>query len=109
MMINFKNKSIEELYRNKDYKQITDLFLLTVEIEKILNKPVINKIFIDNDVLLSLNALVWNRNNPKTYKKISAHLKINCEDLRNAGIRTIQKHLIDNIYKQVIKNEIMMI
>ncbi len=109
MMINFNKLSIETLYREQKYKQIADLFLFVVDIEKIVNKPIINKIFIANDVLLSLNALVWNRKNPQSYKKMSSVLKINAEDLKNIKIKTIQNYLINNIYEQVIKNEIMMI
>lgn len=109
MMINFNNKRIEQLYRNKKYRQITDLFLFVIEIEKILNNPIINKIFIDEDVLLSLNALVWNKNNPKTYKKMSSAVKMNSKDFKNTKIKAVKKHLINNIYEQVIKNEIMMI
>jgi len=108
-MINFNKLSIETLYREQKYKQIADLFLFVVDIEKNVNKPIINKIFTDNDVLLSLDALVWNRNNPQSYKKMSSVIKINSEDFKNIKIKTIQNYLINNIYEQVIKNEIMMI
>ncbi len=109
METGWNNRIINELYESKRYKQITDLFSYVIKIEKIINKPLTDKIFSKDYQLFTLNAIYWSRENPEGYKKISASVKISSREKNKLNIFKIKKQLIENICKTVIKNEIMMI
>lgn len=89
---------IENLYQNGKYKQILELTGYVVVFENALLLVVKNEI-----VHVSLNAYVWNLTNEFWYEKYTA--EIYSKSLKS-GIRKI---LIEDIFKQVIKNKIMML
>lgn len=89
---------IANLYKNCNYKQILELTGYVVFFEKALSIVVQNGI-----CRVSLTAYVWNLTNEFAYEKYTAEIYI-----KNfyAGCRKI---LIEDIFKQVIKNKIMML
>ena len=95
---NYNKAIIENLYQNGKYKQIIELTGYVVVFEKALSIVVQNGI-----CRVSLTAYVWNLTNEFAYEKYTAEIYI-----KNfyAGCRKI---LIEDIFKQVIKNKIMML
>lgn len=95
---NYNKAIIENLYQNGKYKQIIELTGYVVFFEKALSIVVQNGI-----CRVSLTAYVWNLTNEFAYEKYTAEIYI-----KNfyAGCRKI---LIEDIFKQVIKNKIMML
>ncbi|MCD7779205.1 MAG: hypothetical protein LUH05_00845 [Candidatus Gastranaerophilales bacterium] len=109
MIDSYTREIIGKLYKNANFRQIIDLFSFVIKIEKNLNVPVINRIFTSEYLLLSLNAVYWNINNPENYYKISSSIKISSNNINDFNIKEIRKLLVKNIYEEVIKKEIMMI
>ncbi len=105
----YTREIIKNLYKVAKYKQITELFSFVIKVEKNINLPIINKIFTEQYKILSLNAAYWNKNNPEKYYRISSSININTNDIKEFDIKKIRKQLVDNIYKEIIKKEIMMI
>lgn len=95
---NYNKAIIENLYQNGKYKQIIELTGYVVVLENALSIVVQNGI-----CRCSLTAYVWNLTNEFAYEKYTAEIYI-----KNfyAGCRKI---LIEDIFKQVIKNKIMML
>lgn len=94
----YNNTIITKLYQNGKYKQILELTGYVVVLEKAISVLVLNEV-----VKVSLNAYVWNISNEFEYEKYAA--EIHLKNLKS-GIRKI---LIEDIFKQVIKNKIMML
>ena len=95
---NYNKSIIENLYQNGKYKQIIELTGYVVVLENALSIVVQNGI-----CRVSLTAYVWNLTNEFMYKRYSAEIYL--KNLKS-GIRKI---LIEDIFKQIIKNKIMML
>lgn len=104
-----KNNSVSSEYNAYRLKQITDLYSYIIKPEKSGGKLIFNKQFYGNHLLISLNALVWNLNNCKQYKKYTAKLVIENKDIRFINYKSLKYKLLEDIFKQVIKNNILMI
>lgn len=95
---NYNKAIIENLYQNGKYKQIIELTGYVVFFEKALSIVVQNGI-----CRVSLTAYVWSLTDEFMYERYSAEIYL--KNLKS-GIRKI---LIEDIFKQIIKNKIMML
>ena len=93
----------------KEMKKLTDLYGYIVKPEKSLNKVILHRIFYNNSVQISLVATVWNIHNYKEYKKYKAQLDIEFKELEFLNYTKIKKLLLEDIFSQVIKNNILML
>ena len=88
----------------------------TIELHDFVIKSELNnkksgliKIFLNDKVHISINAIVWKKENYKTYKKYSSSIELSQEEFLSLGNNKIKKILLCDIFKQVIKNNIMML
>lgn len=109
MEIKFKNKKLENLYKSNHLKEIINLYSFIIKIEKNGNIPITTKILKEESIIIFMNAIIWETKNPIEFQKITGKLIVSSEEIKNTSAKEIRKKLIDNIYKQVIKNKIMMI
>ena len=56
-----------------------------------------------------MKAIIWNVNNPLKYETFTSSLTLTSKEIETISPIKIRKELVNNIYKQVIKNKIMMI
>ena len=80
-----------------------------VKPEKNGNKLILNKFFFENKIEISLNAIAWFKNNYLTYKSYQSKFIIQANEIQNYSYHKLKIILLSDIYKQVIKNNIMMI
>lgn len=90
-------------------KELTDLYGYIVKPEKTSNKVILYKIFNNNFVQISLVATVWNMHNYKEYKRYKAQIDIKTEEIERINYNKIKKLLLEDIFSQVIKNNILML
>ena len=95
---NYNKAIIENLYQNGKYKQIIELTGYVVVFENALSAVIKDEI-----VQVSLKAYVWSLTDEFMYERYSAEIYL--KNLKS-GIRKI---LIEDIFKQIIKNKIMML
>lgn len=95
---NYNKAIIENLYQNGKYKQIIELTGYVVVLENALSAVIKDEI-----VQVSLKAYVWSLTDEFMYERYSAEIYL--KNLKS-GIRKI---LIEDIFKQIIKNKIMML
>lgn len=95
---NYNKAIIENLYQNGKYKQIIELTGYVVVLENALSEVIKDEI-----VQVSLKAYVWSLTDEFMYERYSAEIYL--KNLKS-GIRKI---LIEDIFKQIIKNKIMML
>ena len=90
-------------------KNIINLYDYVIKPEISNNKFVLEKIFLEKQVKYSLNAIYWNKNNLYGFNRIKSEITINIDELRKISNKEIKNILIEDIYKQVIKNNILML
>lgn len=90
-------------------KELTDLYGYIVKPEKSSNKIILHKIFNNNFVQISLVATVWNIQNYRGYQKYKAQIDIKIKELGILNYNKIKKLLLEDIFSQVIKNNILML
>lgn len=93
----------------KKMKELTDLYGYIVKPEKSSNKIILHKIFNNNFVEFSLYALVWNIKNYKGYKRYKSNVNIKYNEIKLFNNSKIKKQLLEDIFSQVIKNNILML
>lgn len=99
---------------NKDFsflelRKTIELHDFVIQTEKIENKTSFMRIFLKNKVIVSTNAIVWNRCDYTGYKKYSSQLEFSLEEFSSLKEKDIKMILLSDIFKQVIKNNIMML
>ncbi len=109
MDTNLKRMNIKKLYENNQFKEIVNLFNINISVEKFNNRASLIKFFDDKSVNIYTKATVWNINNPSNYETFTSTLTLSLEQIKTISPKEIRKELVNNIYKQVIKNKIMMI
>ena len=92
-----------------ELRKTIDLHDFVIKSELNNRKSGLIKIFLKDKVLISLNAIVWKKENYKTYKKYTAYIELSQEEFLSQGNNKIKKILLCDIFKQVIKNNIMML
>ena len=92
-----------------ELRKSIELHDFVIKKEKIGNKTSFTRIFANNKVIVSTNAIVWNRSNYKSFEKYSSQLEISLEKFSSMKEKDIRKILLSDIFKQVIKNNIMML
>ena len=93
----------------KKMKELTDLYGYIIKPEKSSNKIILHKIFYDNYVQISLYAFVWNVKSYKDYLRYKAQINIEVRKLRVLNYNKIKTVLLEDIFKQVIKNNILLL
>ena len=109
MDTDLKRMNIKKLYENNQFKEIVKLFNINISIEKFNNRASLIKFFDDKSVNIYMKATVWNTKNPSNYESFTSTLTLSLEQIKTISQKEIRKELVNNIYKQVIKNKIMMI
>ena len=92
-----------------DLRRTIELHDFVIITEKNTNKTSFTKIFLKNKVLVSTSAIVWNKNNYKSYKKYFSQYEFSLEEFSSKKEKDLRRMLLSDIFKQVIKNNIMMI
>ena len=90
-------------------KQIVNIHDYIIKPDKNGNKLIFNKFFFKNEIEISLNANVWPKNNYLMYKSYQSKFRIPINEIQNYSYQKLKTILLSDIYKQVIKNNIMMI
>ena len=109
MAENFNAIKMEKLYENKNFKEIFLLSGIRIKFERCGNRVTLIRLFDDKSVNIHIKATVWDVNNPLNYETITGKLTLSIEEINTISPIEIRKELVNNIYKQVIKNKIMMI
>jgi hypothetical protein len=109
MLNNYIYNKLFRLYQQDRFKEILDLCSLNIKIEKTYNKPTINCIYLQDNVIYSLNALIWFQQNPNVYERYNYQLVEDIKTIKNMTNYNISKEVVKNLYKDVIKNKILMI
>ncbi len=100
-------QKLVELFRNKKYKEILDLFSYVIKIDRNNNKLNIFRYVTKEKIVFSLRARIWKLGNPNENKLIKSDIKFSSKE--NLNYLEVKKMLINDIYKRIIKNEIMMV
>ena len=109
MEIRLKNNNLQTLYKNNNLKEIINSYSFIVRIEKNGNIPITTRILNKESISIYMNAIIWDLKNPSEFQKYTGELIISYKDIKYISTKEIKNKLIESIYKQVIKNKIMMI
>ncbi len=109
MTESFDKIKIKKLYENNHFKEIFILSGFKIAFERCGNKASLIKIFNNKSVNIYMSAIVWDIKNPLKYETVTSKLTLSSKEIENISPTKIRKELVSNIYKQVIKNKIMMI
>lgn len=90
-------------------KEVCELFDYIVKIDLKDRKAILDTIIKNDEMCISLFALVWNKKNFLSYKRYKVQICIKTEEVKNYSKKEIRNILLCDIYRQVIKNNIMML
>ena len=96
----------EEFYA---LKNLVYLHNIVIKFEKCENKIKFFRFFTNKKVIVSLSALAWKKENYKNYKKYISEIELSHKEFSSLCEKEIREILINDIFKQVIKNNIMML
>lgn len=105
----FNKIKLKKLYENNHFKEIFILSGFKITFERCGNKASLIRILNNKFVNIYMKAIVWNINNPLKYETFTSSLTLSSKEIETISPIKIRKELVNNIYKQVIKNKIMMI
>ena len=105
----FNKIKLKKLYENDHFKEIFILSGFKITFDRCGNKASLIKIFNNKSVSIYIKAIIWNINNPLKYETVTSKLTLSSKEIETISPIKIRKELVNNIYKQVIKNKIMMI
>ncbi len=97
----------DSVYELNLLKQIVNLSEYLVKFEKSGKHIIIQKFIFGYYIKYSLTARFWDKSNYIKYHKINSTLKVKKGE--NCSIKEIKTKLLCDIYRQIIKNHIMMI
>ena len=109
MAESFNKMKLKKLYENNHFKEIFILSGFKITFDRCGNRASLIKIFNNQSVNIYIKAIIWNINNPLKYETFTSSLTLTSKEIETISTIKIRKELINNIYKQVIKNKIMMI
>ena len=109
MAESFNKIKLKKLYENDHFKEIFILSGFKITFDRCGNRASLIKIFNNQSVNIYIKAIIWNINNPLKYETFTSSLTLTSKEIETISPIKIRKELINNIYKQVIKNKIMMI
>ncbi len=109
MAESFNKMKLKKLYENNHFKEIFILSGFKITFDRCGNRASLIKIFNNQSVNIYIKAIIWNINNPLKYETFTSSLTLTSKEIETISPIKIRKELINNIYKQVIKNKIMMI
>ena len=81
------------------YKKILNLLGIEIKLDKIKNNICYTRFFDKDRIIITTNAIVWNKGNWKNFKTIKAHITTNVS-LNNEEIKWL---LLKEIYTKSIK------
>lgn len=105
----FNKIKLKKLYENNHFKEIFILSGFKITFARCGNRASLIKIFNNKSVNIYMKAIIWNVNNPLKYETFTSSLTLTSKEIETISPIKIRKELVNNIYKQVIKNKIMMI
>lgn len=90
-------------------KELCELFDYIVKIDLKDRKATLDTIIKNDEMCISLFALVWNKKDFLPYKRYKAQICIKTKEIKKYSKKEIRNILLCDIYRQVIKNNIMML
>ena len=103
----FFKRSKSEIFAK--LKQILDLHDYVIKIETTDRKTFVYRFFFKNHAEFSISTIAWQKNKFLDYKRYKAKIEISKEELSKYTEKELKIILLSDIYKQIIKNNIMMI
>lgn len=99
---------------NKDFsflelRKTIELHDFVIQTEKIENKTSFTRIFANNKVIVSASGIVWHKCDYMAYQKYFSECEFSLEEFSSLKEKDIRMILLSDIFKQVIKNNIMML
>ncbi len=105
--IDYFKRSESEIFA--ELKQILDLHDYVVKTETTNKKTLLYKFFFKKHAIFSVKAQAWKKHNYLDFTNYIATITIKNEELSKYTEKKLKIILISDIYKQIIKNNIMMI
>ncbi len=93
----------------KEYKRITDLYSFIIKADKTGREICTYKFYNKTELIIELRATVWQINRWREYKRYISRIKIPINKINNYNQAEIKRYLTKELYKQVIKNNKLMI
>lgn len=107
--MNIKNFLLRKGNELIAFKELAELYDFAVKFEQKNNKAVYRRIYKKGKVIISLSAIVWNKNFWQKHRTYKAEIIISDKELKNISTGYIRDTLMKDIFNQIIKNEIIMI
>lgn len=90
-------------------KELCELFDYIVKIDLKGRKAILDTIIFKDKLQISLLAIVWNKKDFLSYKRYKAEIYVKNEEIKKYSKKEIRNILLCDIYRQVIKKNIMML
>lgn len=103
----FFKRSKSEIFA--ELRRILDLHDYVIKIETTDRNAFVDKFFFKNHTEFSISTIAWQKKNFLNYKRYKAKIAIKNEEIFKYTKKELKIILLSDIYKQIIKNNIMMI
>ena len=91
-----------------DLRRTIELHDFVIKTEKNTNKTSFTKIFLKNKVLVSTSAIVWNKNNYKSYKKYFSQYEFSLEEFSSKKESKGESFMNHTVQRDAILKELRM-
>lgn len=105
--INLTDRSESEICA--ELKKVVDLHDFKIKEETLNKNSILCRFYYNNFIEISINTIVWKNSNSRNFKRYKAQIKLKNTEITNYTRKQLKTILLTDIYKQIIKNNIMMI